>query len=588
MATPRNLPFEVRIHFNQRDRPFTRTLRNFTDDPDAADIDETRLLEYTPCALELVALSGDPPDDARLYIDGFDALVDADDLLTDDGRVYMPCGTKVQIQGTEHVEDESGRTSTEMIYPWIPGNYRVEVRWDGRTYHTVLPVHARNVDSRQLQLMRDELERYVVGLTIDLIRKNQGIGRTDVEAALPVRFYQYQLLAEHFATIDVILQDIVRKPKHDVRRTYEVVLSQNDSRRDHRSYRWANSFEGAARNFGRMGARARYALAPQSAVYYDLPENQWVKKILENLLEITDEITLAIERHSRTAGNVADYSTQRHSERFKRIRRIQSRLRAVLTELTVRGVRSSRDPLPYTPAMQRDGRYRALYKFWWDLQNHSEVRVDASFEYQWKKTDLLWEYWTFVRTIEALKQLGFEPTSGWIFDQKWRFPERVLIPTIPDGTKVVMTRGDETIAVHYSDRLPNFRDEAEAVGSLLYVEGPHNWPDVRLDYIRAGKYEYSVVVEAKYRRARNIWRKELTRERRFWTAVMNQLQAYASDIGFVRDRRARAVEEVIALYPGDTDFEPVYQPVDGISLIQLKPGGTDDHYVEHIANILHR
>lgn len=190
MAMPRDLPFVVRLRF----RKYTQALRNFTLDPRQANIDETSLLEYVPCTLEFAAVSSPPPSDARLYIDGFDALVDADNVLkVDDDRVYLPCGASMHIQGSDaqpgdHFSDD------ESNYPWIPGNYRVEVQWDGQTYHTVLCVKPKNLNDEQLRLMRVELEEHVVGLTLDIIRKNQGIGRGEFATELPLRFYQYQLL----------------------------------------------------------------------------------------------------------------------------------------------------------------------------------------------------------------------------------------------------------------------------------------------------------------------------------------------------------------------------------------------------------
>lgn len=586
MATPRRLPFEVRLHFNQRGNPFTRPLRNFTDDPAEAEIDETFLVEYSPCAVEFTALEDAPPDNARLYIDGFDALVDSDSLLADDDRVYVPCGTMIQIQGYEPDEAGPGRSERPMIYPWIPGNYRVEVTWGDRSYHTILHVRPKDLDYSQLQLMRDELERYVVGLTLDLIRKNQGIGRSDIATELPVRFYQYQVLEKYFHQIRSALLDIVRQPKQVVRRVHEVVPFHANLRRDDRSYRWMHSAAGHARNGGHARWEPRFALAPESSVHYDIPENRWIKRIVEDLIAVIDEIARVIE--DMPTGSDADaYREQEKLRRVKEVRRLQPLLRAVLSAPVLKEVKSERGWLPYTPAMQRDGRYRTVYRFWRDLQSHSEVRVDASFEYQWKRTDVLWEYWTFVRTIEALKELGFEPVSGWIYDERWRFPERVFIPVIAEGTRVVMARGEETVEVHYAARLPTFRDEAKATGSFLYVDGTdHNCPDIRLDYYSDGEYRYSVVVEAKYRKKHHIWDETVARRRTRWTKIMNQLQAYRTGIGPVHDKSRRTVEEVIALYPGhkdDRDSQPVYQATDDITLIKLVPGQSNREYVERLA-----
>lgn len=584
MATPRKLPFEVRIRRKSADHTradHTRVLRNFTLDPREADVDETYLLEFVPYELEFAPVSEPPPPDARLYIDGFDALVDEDDVLeVDDDRVYIGCGKSIRIQG-EKREGEQDEASSAAKYPWIPGNYRVEVQWGGQTYYTVLNVRPVNLSWTQLEIMRDELERYVVGLTLDIIRKNQGMGRSELLAALPARFYQYQLLQKNFWMIEAAVRDIIRKPKQEVRRTYTVVPAAKNARRDEKSYRWAHSPQGLARNHGLSDQRAQLALAPSSAINYDLPENRWVRRILEDLLELTDDIAAAIHRFSELQYHLGERVQEERNRLLREILYIQSRLRAALSHPIFREVDPGRASLPYTPAMQRDGRYRTLYRFWWDLRNHSKVRVDAAFEYQWKRTDLLWEYWTLVRTIEALKQLGFEPVSGWIFDKGWEFPDRVLIPSISEGTRIVMVRGDERVDIYYADRIPHSRHAAQQVGSLLYVEGAHNCPDLRLDYIREDSYEYSIVIEAKYRPRWRIWSDELAADRRSWTKIMNQLQAYRS-VSRRDDSQKRAVREVIAVYPRGNDKLPVYEAWDHITLIRLTPGEPDKHFVDYL------
>lgn len=576
MATRHKLPFVVQLKSGSIARPF----RNFTTDALAAEIDETQLEEFMPWELEFLSLSGPPPEVARLYVDGFDALVDTDDVLQmDNGRIYIPCGTKVRMQGVQY--DEKGRG--EQVYPWIPGNYRVEVQWGSDVYYTVLRVQPKDMDDRQLAVMREELERYVVGLTLDIIRRNQGIGQSELATMLPPRFYQYQLLSEKFSTIQAVLQDIIRKPKHEVRRKHHVVTAAKNMRRDERSYRWAHSARGHARNQGATEHRARFAYAPYSRLHYDLPENRWVKKIVASLVDLIDDIVGSIERFSAEHEQASSAFEAELKRQLADIENVRAGLRMVLTHPIFQEVATVRGPLPHTPAMQKDGRYRTLYQFWWNLQSHSQVRVDASFEYQWKRTDLLWEYWTLVRTIEALEELGFEPVSGWIFDKDWQFPQRILIPVIPEGTRVVLSRGDERIVMSYEERLPHRKDEAEERGFFLHVEGPHNWPDVRLDYFRGGVYKYSVVVEAKYRPARNIWSDDKAEQPWLWTNIMQQLRSYRIAISLVEDPMRRAVKEVITIYPRDRSRPAVDKVADHITLVQLSPGSANEHYKQHLA-----
>ncbi|MBO8142014.1 MAG: DUF2357 domain-containing protein [Firmicutes bacterium] len=575
MVTPRKLPFEVRLHFASLDGSKVRALRNFTDKIEEADIDDTYLIEYHPCSLEFAALEPDVPADARLYVDRLDALADPG-LAMDDERIYIRCGTTVEIQRPD-----------DARFPWIPGNYRVEVRWGGRSYYTVLQVRPKDMTMDQLRMMREELERYVVGLTLDLIRRAQGFGDSELAHHLPLRFYQYQLLEDKFPVLYAVLQDIVRRPKHEVWRTHTIRPTHRITRQDQKSYQWMHSAAGYARNrFSDVRSKPLYALAPLSTVRYDLPENRWVKRILKQLIAIMDDIADSIERLSHSDWSMASRLNYEKSRYLGQVRRLQARLRSILAHPLFEEVQDVYGPLPYTPAMQRDGRYRTLYRFWWDLIIHSEVKVNASFEYQWKKTDLLWEYWAFVRTIRALRVIGFEPVSGWIFDETWSFPDRVFIPTIPEGTKVVMRRDDERVEIHYLVRLPKDKESARLRGSLLYVLGNNNWPDIRLDYYKADAYEYSVVVEAKYRKSRNIWPKDKSVDFSKWTPVMRQIQDYRDKIKRLDDVLKYAVREVIVLYPKDAERATVSDEGDQVVLIQLMPDESDEHYIEHLRELL--
>ena len=287
MATPPKLPFAVRIHASpdSDDYYWVGELSSFTLDERDAEPDRLYLTEYRDYDLEFVSRDGEPPEDARLYLGGFDVLVHPE-LATDGGSAYIPCGTRVRI---------SRRDETD--FPWQPGNYGVRVDWDGTSYYTVLNVKPKDLSDDQLQQMRRELEKYVVGLTLDLIRKNQGIGQSDVASRLPIRFYQYQLLEKHFARLYEALIDILRRPKHEVRRIHEVVSAHNAYKVDRESYRWLNSYAGYSRNEGGVDRSARSVLAPKRIVDYDLPENRWVKRILLNLIGIIEEIADSLEAY---------------------------------------------------------------------------------------------------------------------------------------------------------------------------------------------------------------------------------------------------------------------------------------------------
>ncbi|HHV45083.1 MAG TPA: DUF2357 domain-containing protein [Firmicutes bacterium] len=571
MATQPKLPFSLALVLHPEGERRVLNLEKFTTDEASAEV-SAYFLEYTDCDLEFRAIE-EPPEEAWVTIDGFDALFNTqrEGLVDRYGRLVLCCNHTLPIQ--RHNESE---------FPWIPGNYRVEVRWGDVSYFTVLNVRPKHFKAERLEIMRQELEEYVVGLTLDLIRKNQGLGHGELASFMPARYYQYQLLEKYFPTLNAALADVVTRPNHAVRKQYEVTDRPGQRPKDARSYRWQSSHRGYARNGGN-GPNQRFALVPRSTVDYDLPENRWAKKIVSSFIEIMHEIAESIEQLLERREELPQIARVKAEQQLATVQRLQARLRSVLAEPFFQEV-CAQGVCPYTPALQWDGRYRTLYRFWWDLLNHSHVQVNATFEYQWKKTDLLWEYWCLVKTLQALQSIGFTPESGWIYDHRWRFPDRVFIPSIPKGTKVLMRRGRETLAVYYEEELPTLRQTALDMGALLYLTSNHNLPDIRLDYAIDGQYQFSVIVEAKYRRRWHIWRMDGVGNGT-WTDTMHQLKDYLS-IRRTDDEMRRAVKELIVLYPKDQYFDvAVHETGTDIVLVQLQPGNSDHHYVKHLAQL---
>lgn len=61
--------------------------------------------------------------------------------------------------------------------------------------------------------------------------------------------------------------------------------------------------------------------------------------------------------------------------------------------------------------------YNKVYKAYLMLHDKKDIlKLDKQYRYFWRSTELLYEIWTYIKTIEALRIKGFEPISGWIFN----------------------------------------------------------------------------------------------------------------------------------------------------------------------------
>ena len=118
MATQPKLPFSLALVLHPEGERRVLNLEKFTTDEASAEV-SAYFLEYTDCDLEFRAIE-EPPEEAWVTIDGFDALFNTqrEGLVDRYGRLVLCCNHTLPIQ--RHNESE---------FPWIPGNYRVEVRW---------------------------------------------------------------------------------------------------------------------------------------------------------------------------------------------------------------------------------------------------------------------------------------------------------------------------------------------------------------------------------------------------------------------------------------------------------------------------
>jgi hypothetical protein len=547
-------------------------LMDFVTDEKAAVVDRTYIKEEQSVRIAFQARDGrDCPDDARLYLDGLDQT-DAAIYDHDTGAFYLEPGEYVLY------EYDSG------LLPWIPGNYRVLVRWGGTNYYTILQVRPSHLSYTGLRLLREELEEAIRGLTFSILRRNRGLGKSQYLPSIPQRVYQFLTLERCFPQLLAVLHDLNVHLRFEVTRRHAVVPFHKVRQLDARSHRWLQSAQGMAKNVSFTNGPG-YILAPINEITHSMPENYWIAYYIKYFMQIlTDVIQYANSyaaylnaqaTESLRFGNF-DVSTELAKkvvdEYAVRARRMHSQLYRFLASSTLSGLKTDRYISP-TIGLFRDSRYVFVHSLYQQLTAHKEkILVDPDFQYQWKHTALLYEYWVFIKILKVLtEELGFTPQTGWLFDSLYMV-SKTLVPNLNPGSAIQLQRDDTILRVVYDEAILRSEDEARRAGYPVWTPKPHNRPDVRIDIYRqqadSEHFEATIPIDAKYRRAQNIWYLEPDR----FTPIHRQLEDYASIAQVGYGRKLVAVRGVLCLYPRDPERAVLLNDASGyIWFLQLDP-----------------
>ncbi len=479
--------------------------------------------EFSQVEVELVAKE---PGTWKLYLAGLER---SDDLsIQREGKeVWLPAGRRIKLSG--YADDE----------PWIPGYYDVQVRCGQKRYYNLLYVCPKGMTTGQLDLMRQEIEDLAAGLAMDVVGSN----RANMSAA---DYYRLQLLWQNFPRLCAAVTDIIQRPSQQVTRSWQVVPFPCAKRITKQSISWLGKHPQAMAADG-----PSFILSGKGTVLYDLPENRWLADALDQIIACLQQIAAAADKDSRKCA-------QHMQEQLRALRR-----RPPLGHLAGQSE-------GWSLTMFKDGRYRLLYELWRQLFKPGAVHFRG--QLGWKRTDLLFEYWCFLRLITALQELGFSLSGGTLLEGQ--LAKEGAVVSLKPGTKVELASGEKTVVVTYDETLPHTAAEARGRGQFLMVFSPHDRPDLRLDFYRRGQYSYTAIMDAKYRHPSRIWdRRVLTGERVKWPAAMEQISAYKYSVSAIDQPNVRCVREAALICPPVGQPHLDYDSDSRLALVTAGPGG---------------
>jgi hypothetical protein len=540
-------------------------------------------------------------EDDCLYIDGLDGYDSLKLHLDEEGIPCLRPGTQRFSLYSDVNED----------YPLIPADYMVFVKRKGEAANLLeatLRVRPNNITEDQLDVMRTELNEIVQGLAYDQTRTSHGVKLYEERGVLPPKVLAEFVLLNHMVKeLGITIGDLARRPDQFLERQYREVRGNVNCKQDAKSYHWLLSVQGQRANVAAKSVtQPEVILGVIDHFTSDTLENRMVLGFLHYVSSQLEFVLRAIrctitEEHRaiemRAPFAVLQKSTGHEVRALKtKILSLEAmeremqkgifHVRKYIENPVFKGLKPLSTSNHFSLKIQRDWRYKKVFA-WWKQLRAQEFQMPSyhNFKVQWKRTDVLYEYWCYIKTIIALEQAGYTPISGWIYDDSPRASLEFVFPVLQDETLVEMVKGTIRLSVLFNEKMARARRGALRSKRILYMEGTNYKPDIRIDVFNEEVYSGSIIVDAKYRKRLNIWNNDRVEDENR-PKNMNTLQNYSNSLKFVDDSVGMSKTiRVLALHPS---HGPEVEDIEdtNVSLIQLRPKERLSHYSEYLARLI--
>lgn len=578
MITPSKLPFT--LTFSGGWDKGVRYFNRFTDNPEELAEDRAPGLTFTEN--QDIYICFDAPRGFRFTMDGLD-VVTIPGEERENGQTYIAPFRR---------QDQPLLLFEGQDFPLVPGYYVLTVEGGGKSWYGLMEITPKYMGKQSWQDMRDELTDEIRTLSFDFMKKNIHIskaleGALGLNTSMLLRFYT--ISSESSVVLSVLDELSHTANARMVLRLKQI--RQEEGRRPDPHIRPQHVKE-------RPGAERMPAL--RTEITRDVEENRFAKSILlaldHILQQFLEEIDGPIRRLEEKQAELRKYTwgleyktgekaLSRLSLYRRRARRIKDSIgRVSRAPWFEEAGTATEGEVPMTVFM--DPRYSVLYRLYKNLSDPAQsLDVSSFYQFQWKRTDKLYEMWSFLQFIKALTAKGWELEEGI---SVIREEGRYRLSSLESGTEIKLRREGEEVHLTYDGILPASSADTDRENHPLYTNNSHRQPDLRLDYYKGGLYYGSLVADFKYRDLLFLWQDE-TRS----ASLRRQFNAYRDmNTRFYRDldetaslRDSRPVKEVWAVFPreipgkSDEDYS--------LRFIPLAPGLTGNHRLaEELENYL--
>lgn len=563
---------------------YLRPLNKFTTNPNPPFIVDLELREYDNLA---VRFSSDdkPEQDSKLYMDCFDFIDELDDDITlgQDNTGFITINNEIVIH--RHYDNDVGS-------PLIPGVYKIKVISSEGTFYSQILINPNNLEIDEHYQIIKEIETNVKGLARDWVRKNKSLDILNDCKDIDPTYLDYAYLLLKNEDLLKYSMDIIKKnPFTSLIKEYNEMPFSKSGNLDSKSMK-LNQLKHSAAIYNRYIPSNEKIYSYKLEVDFNNKVNQYLLKIIYDFLEILEkslndisEIKKFFQKELDELHRYNRYKTVGRESRIfnreqqllnilkfeKNIEEFHSKLQHFKNTSFFKKIRLNNRTKLSQQLIKTPG-YNNFYRVAMLINGQLQNKIEDLYDYNWKSTEVLYEYWCMIKIIEYLKELNFYPVKGWLFEDH-KEGDKVTIPAIPDGTCIEFQKDEFRLKLIFNAGIGKSPEESEKDGSPYWIRTERNKPDFRLDVYKDGIFQKTIIMDAKYSSAESFWNKKHINTAKK-SKVVEQLKLYANNIYNIRNKRENVVEVVIALCPTYLKSNDPFDNDDNhsIGVATLKPG----------------
>lgn len=532
--------------------------------------------------------------DSKLEIELLDVLPEhcfTEEELEDEKPVFLPSNHKRHL----YLNKESPKNEESIDYPsLIPGSYKVIVKTKAMNYYAFLKIMPLRIDEDQLQIMKEEIDYYINGLSKQF-RKGANIDILgDSEDSL---LHKTTLFIEQKNIIINALSSIIEHPKYEIQREYKLKELSKSGRIDFKTIRYKQR---------RMDIHDKL-LTFNHTLNYNVDENKTIKYIVnylykqiriclfylnENKKRKNSEITEAKYYRRSGVDLISTYENlQKGVSELQLLSNLFQRFLSTEWVQVVENTSFFNNPRK----LVRNSQYNAVYFLYQQLINKKDIIIDPlkNYHYFWRESSKLYEIWCFLKVLEAIEQSKFDmsPVEGWIYDLQ----NSEVMPFLDPDTRIVFKNRRELKFVLYYDS--KILDSQNCnIDNPVFTTGINNRPDFRIDIYKNELYLESIIGDFKYRRYESLGNINSFMKSRGNNKAYKQLLSYSQVRSlYVKseestERSEGIARETWAFYPTKiSDSETNRRNFDvetNIRRLKLSPNKGTSELVENLERII--
>ncbi|WP_180522210.1 nuclease domain-containing protein [Staphylococcus haemolyticus] len=578
------LPFQIEFliddNFNK-----SKIITTYSQSKEVTFIENLEINEYSHVKVNFKNKLGSKIE-AKLYMDCFD-YIDYDfknknEAIINGERAYIEIGESITIH--YHQDNDVGKAL-------IPGVYKLCVEYNDNYYYSQFLIRPKNINNFEHQLLIEDIEKNISGLArewthinkaINNLPKTLNINETNLDKCMKIANEKYRLIHS--------IKTIKSTPYLNIVKNYVEKKQHTNIKFDNRSLK-LNQIKN--KNIGMKNSGSENKIIALQM------EDDWNNKVNGFLFQIINQLILVFNEGIENCETVINYwldeidIIKKYSKRFmnmgskskiqgyelnirelKKLRQNFIQINLSLTEFKIflikKGVKTKKDYKLSKQIIKTKG-YSNFYKYYLIINEFNDINLGSNKEYNWKPTELLYEYWTYLQIITYFEKLGFDIIKNPLKSQIGKKDNKFQV-NISDGTMVEMHQDNYRIEIIFNEMIYKDRQLAIDNNQYYWIRDNRNKPDIRINIFKGESFDKLIVLDAKYTDVNKFWKRSNLYNNK--NKIVEQLKTYANKITHVQNKRMSASEIVIALCPTYINNESLYDSKDEhlLGVATMKPG----------------